>query len=56
MKKKSKEIKWGKKGKFKRLQGKCYIQNTDQGDAQYRKLVFLGKRKDKMELKAFSKI
>ena len=56
MKKKSEEIKWKKKGKFKRLQGKCYIQTTDQGDARYSKLVFFGKRKDKMELKACSKI
>ena len=56
MKKKSEEIKWKKKGKFKRLQGKCYIQTTDQGDARYSKLVFLGKRKDEMELKACSKI
>ena len=56
MKKKSEEIKWKKREYLKDYGEKCYIQNTDQRDAQYRKLVFLGKRKDEMELKAFSKI
>lgn len=56
MKKKSEEIKWKKRERLKDYREKCYIQNTDQRDAQYRKLVFLGKRKDEMELKAFSKI
>lgn len=49
------EIKW-KKVEFKRLEGKCYVWKASKGHIQCRKPVFLEKRKDEMELKAYAKI